>query len=415
MTSILTNVAAMNAVSALTATQRSLAQTQRQVSTGLRVASAQDNAAYWSIATAMRSRIGTLQAVNEGLSFTASIIGVTTAALDTVRADVEDIKDLILTAQTAGVDKVALQSKIALDQKNIVSAAEAASFNGVNWLVTRMTGTDVTREDATEGGPQAAYNTTQVPPWLYASTVKIVETQTTTQTLGSTSSGVTQKTGVSTDVPDPMSHQVIASDSDTTTTSGDPLGYRNVDILFSSGDATAVDLHPIELFKNFVGTEQSTAYVSYSDTPSFEYGADPDPVTSTFNPYLTLTSDDALDALISTPDQEYVLTTVLNLDVTQTVPQDLLYLASGLESALNSVISGQSFLGSLANRVSGQQTYNAALIDALASGVGSLVDADMNETSTRLTALQTQQQLGLQSLSIANDNMTLLLRLFGVA
>jgi flagellin len=44
--------------------------------------------------------------------------------------------------------------------------------------------------------------------------------------------------------------------------------------------------------------------------------------------------------------------------------------------------------------------------------VGRLVDADMNEVSTRLKALQTQQQLGLQSLSIANAKADSVLQLY---
>ncbi len=50
--------------------------------------------------------------------------------------------------------------------------------------------------------------------------------------------------------------------------------------------------------------------------------------------------------------------------------------------------------------------------EAYDTGVSSLVDADMNEASTRLQALQTQQQLGIQALSIANSNSQSILSLF---
>ncbi|RVG08015.1 flagellin, partial [Sinorhizobium meliloti] len=52
------------------------------------------------------------------------------------------------------------------------------------------------------------------------------------------------------------------------------------------------------------------------------------------------------------------------------------------------------------------------LSDSIDSGVGRLVDADMNEESTRLKALQTQQQLAIQSLSIANSASENVLTLF---
>ena len=54
-----------------------------------------------------------------------------------------------------------------------------------------------------------------------------------------------------------------------------------------------------------------------------------------------------------------------------------------------------------------------ALSNAITQGVGSLVDADMNQASTRLNALQTQQQLGIQALSVANQNSQIILKLFG--
>ena len=50
--------------------------------------------------------------------------------------------------------------------------------------------------------------------------------------------------------------------------------------------------------------------------------------------------------------------------------------------------------------------------DNLNAGVSAFVDADMNEASTRFQALHTQQQLGVQALSIANQNSQMILRLF---
>jgi len=53
-----------------------------------------------------------------------------------------------------------------------------------------------------------------------------------------------------------------------------------------------------------------------------------------------------------------------------------------------------------------------SLQTSLNNGVGSLVDADLNVASTRLQALQVQQQLGVQSLSIANQSTQSILKLF---
>ena len=58
-------------------------------------------------------------------------------------------------------------------------------------------------------------------------------------------------------------------------------------------------------------------------------------------------------------------------------------------------------------------TFNSSLTTNYSNGVAGLVDADMNQASTRLQALQTQEQLGIQSLSVANQNAALILKLFG--
>ena len=63
-------------------------------------------------------------------------------------------------------------------------------------------------------------------------------------------------------------------------------------------------------------------------------------------------------------------------------------------------------------RIGLQEDFVSKLTDSIDSGVGRLVDADMNEESTRLKALQTQQQLAIQSLSIANSSSQNVLSLF---
>lgn len=71
-----------------------------------------------------------------------------------------------------------------------------------------------------------------------------------------------------------------------------------------------------------------------------------------------------------------------------------------------------SQLGSLANRIDLQTNFVSALGDTIDAGVGKLVDANMEEESSKLTALQTQQQLAIQSLSIANSSAQNVLSLF---
>ena len=83
-----------------------------------------------------------------------------------------------------------------------------------------------------------------------------------------------------------------------------------------------------------------------------------------------------------------------------------------VDAGLDDVINAASDLGAAKSRVTLQQGFIGKLSDTITTGVGALVDADMNEESTRLQALQTQQSLGVQSLSIANQSAQSIMQLF---
>lgn len=83
-----------------------------------------------------------------------------------------------------------------------------------------------------------------------------------------------------------------------------------------------------------------------------------------------------------------------------------------IEGLINIAVNGAASLGSAGKRISDQSNFVGKLANSLKLGIGSLVDADMEEASARLQALQTQQQLGIQSLSIANQSPSAILSLF---
>lgn len=83
-----------------------------------------------------------------------------------------------------------------------------------------------------------------------------------------------------------------------------------------------------------------------------------------------------------------------------------------IEGFLQIAVAGAADLGASAKRIGDQSDFVSKLTDAMKSGIGALVDADMEEASARLQALQVQQQLGVQSLSIANQAPQTLLTLF---
>ena len=93
MASIMTNVSAMTALQSLNATNRSLNLVQTRVSTGFRVGSAEDNAAYWSIATTMRSDNGALSTVKDALGLGAATIDVAYTGINSAIEAAKEIKN----------------------------------------------------------------------------------------------------------------------------------------------------------------------------------------------------------------------------------------------------------------------------------------------------------------------------------
>ncbi len=314
MSSLLTNMSAMSALQSLAATQKSLQTTQNQISSGLRVASAADNAAYWSISTTMKSDTSALTAVSDALNLGSSTLGTATSALNSTLTILQKMKADLVTAQTPGVDKTQVQSDISAQQQSLVSVLSSASFNGVNLL---------------DGS---------------------------------------QSTGGSTSVSFVSS---FARNSSGNTT----LGTINLDISASGAQLG--------------GTGGILATAISGGITSGTAGTG------------------------SAAAQNFVAGSIMAFDISSATSSDLTKIQAGIESAIKSVTAAGAKLGATQTNITTQSTFVSSLNDAITSGVGSLVDADMNVASTRLQALQTQQQLGIQSLSIANQNAQLILKLFG--
>ena len=85
---------------------------------------------------------------------------------------------------------------------------------------------------------------------------------------------------------------------------------------------------------------------------------------------------------------------------------------ANIETFIDTTIDAAAEFGSSQGRIDTQAEFISNLTDSLKSGIGALVDADMEEASARLQALQVQQQLGVQSLSIANQAPQTILSLF---
>ena len=83
-----------------------------------------------------------------------------------------------------------------------------------------------------------------------------------------------------------------------------------------------------------------------------------------------------------------------------------------ITSARGTVIEAASYFDLQSNRIERTRIQASRLTDALDTGVGNLVDADLAKDAARLQAAQIRQQLAVQTLAIANDSPQWLLSLF---
>ncbi|RWX77014.1 flagellin [Neorhizobium lilium] len=133
----------------------------------------------------------------------------------------------------------------------------------------------------------------------------------------------------------------------------------------------------------------------------------------------TASYDIANNALFESIDPTTGVTTggiltddVMSVNVTDITTNSLATQLSNVDGALAKMTKAGGALGALTTRIDLQTNYASKLSDAIDSGVSRLVDADMEEESAKLSALQTQQQLAVQSLSIANSSSQSILKLF---
>lgn len=100
------------------------------------------------------------------------------------------------------------------------------------------------------------------------------------------------------------------------------------------------------------------------------------------------------------------------LDISAATDAEMDDFISAVEAALRELTTAATNLGSAKSRINLQQQFISNLRDSIDRGISTLVDADMNVESTRIQALQVQQQLGIQALSLANTNSQNILALF---
>jgi flagellin len=321
MTSIMTNNAALAALQTMRSINMDLEETQSRISSGYRVETASDNAAYWSIATTMRSDNKALSTVQDALGLGAAKVDTASTGMYSALEVVSEIKAKLVAAREPGVDKTKINSELTELKNQLISITDSASFSGENWLKNdaAATAADVDIVGGFNRDSDGKVSLTKLTVDVSASI--LIDTNT-------ASAGIFTK--------DRDADALLA----TATGTPDNFFLINADITGTGGTGTEIKLE-------------------------------------------ATTSDADIEAMIRVVDDIY-----------------------------SDMTSAASNLGSVNKRIEMQDEFVGKLMDSIDKGVGRLVDADMNEESTRLKALQTQQQLGIQALSIANSSSQSVMSLF---
>ena len=138
MTSILTNIASTAALQTLRTINAGLSETQQQVSSGMRVAAASDDVAYWSISTTMRSDNMAISAASDALGLGAAKVDTAYEGMEAVIDALDEFKAKLVTSRESSIDKGKVQEELDKLKEQVVSISRAASFSGENWLNTNI-------------------------------------------------------------------------------------------------------------------------------------------------------------------------------------------------------------------------------------------------------------------------------------
>jgi len=416
MPSINFNQSAQVALMTLNKVNRDLFEVQDQISTGKLVATAKDNAAVWSISTVMESDILGFQQIVDSLNLGSSTVEVARSSAEQVTKLLTEVKGEIISAKESNVDRTAIQRDLVALKDQISSIVDSAQFNGLNLLTGGLdvnvlsslnrasdgtvSTTDITVSRADFRQVEGVFGTNAMSSgdagFLTASAATIAAAATETVTIDA--------------VDGSGSPNITAGDSFRVTIASEAIEYIAAEGETVNDVAQALVRLAEERFAEMEAVSPGSAP---DVTLSVTLGTDP----TTQDAVISVTNNEAVGiALVGEAFDDGVSGGLLGrlaaIDVDTTVQADIDQALLDIEDMISDVIDATASFGSAQNRIDIQNDFVSNLIASLQSGVSSLTDANLEEASARLQALQVQQQLNIQALSIANRSPQTLLALF---
>jgi flagellin len=423
MSSILTNTSAMVALSTLKSINSDLAKTQSMISTGKAVGSARDNSAVWAISKVMESDVKGFKGIADSLSLGQSTVAVARQGSETVTELLTEMKGKIVAAQESNVDRAKIQTDVEALRDQINAVVGAAQFNGLNLLsnksATANSGTvnvlaSLDRSGNGVAASDIAVGKNDLTTSARAVSGGTVAVSTAAVTLNATRTGTLAINTTGTTGGRVYSIGLTGTDADaskftpaTYTTGATAADAQKIMYITRDGD-TAADIAK--------GLAQSFAIYASKN------GIDTNVVNVTASGGNLAISSGVTDGTDTVAVRVDTLTAPTSVTIGGGLEEVNAFNVTteaganaalvGIEFMIQTAVDAAASFGSVEGRIETQQKFIQGLSDALKTGIGTLVDANMEEASARLQALQVQQQLGVQSLSIANQAPQSILSLF---
>ncbi|KRC02707.1 hypothetical protein ASE23_29450 [Rhizobium sp. Root73] len=344
----------------------------------------------------MRSDNKALSVVQDALGLGAATADTAYAGLESVIGVISEMKSKIVVATEEGVDRKKVQAEIEQLKGQLTSVITSSSFSGVNWLSTDGdVRTSVVASATRDANGNFGVQTTSVDLGDIA-------------LFTATGDGLLQKSP-------PRTYggfEAFTTPTDTYNFTGPFTFYDGDEFQFDIQDGALLytatvtkaifdaNAGPDRVVDNSLDFWNLLAQSAWAAGPSFfgsgnqAFGVDfPNPVSfSNFR-------------VTGTASMQ-----IMDVDVVS--ENDMGALLSRVDGWLENTIAAAANVGALSSRISMQEDFLNSLSDSISRGIAKLVDAEMDTASTKLKALQTQEQLAIQSLSIANTNPENILSLF---
>ena len=383
----------------------------------------------------MESDVKGFKGISDSLALGESTVAVARSASETVTDLLTQMKGKIVASQEENVDRGKIQTDIDALRDQISAVVGAAQFNGLNLLsntektegsgnVNVLSSLDrssggvaiseigVGKQDLGTGASAISGTGGTFTADVGTSAVTLNATQSGSIDIGTDNSGFEAGTAYALNIfgTDANNSNFTQSDFRTSTAAASTqteAAANEIRYVARDGD-TAADVAKglAAAWASYAGSngldEDVLSITASGDT--LNIGSTVTDATDSIQVNLVSVSADAGNTIGGGLEQ------LTSIDVTS---EDSATAAlNAIEGLIQTSIDAAASFGSVEGRIETQSNFISSLTDSLKSGIGTLVDANMEEASARLQALQVQQQLAVQAMSIANQSPQSLLSLF---